>query len=348
MTDRRGMGLDDHNEETYRRWLEAFGDGKSDEERDEEAARALKELLRNKRRILSSERRSRRGFETRLRMRYRTAFDRFELLIVTSREVGTRFNNRHAPQAEVDNDPLFWALIRIHARSCQVASEIQALLVSGHASGAMARWRTLHELSVIALFLRKHGKQAARQYLEHRDIRTIKEAETHLRYHKGEVDSKFMKEVESYRAARKELVKQYGEDFLRDYGWAVDFVRDLSFAGIEKAVEMDFSRPAYGLASHSIHSGIYGMLFDIGYGDFEPDRILVGPSNAGLYMPGINTAIDIVLCAYALLSTRPDDDSTMPLDVLMQLAEECRKAFETARNQINADEALHRSIVEPD
>ena len=48
-------------------------------------------------------------------------------------------------------------LIRL-VRACQVTDEIICLLENGFADGAMARWRTLHEIAVVAVVISQHGE----------------------------------------------------------------------------------------------------------------------------------------------------------------------------------------------
>ncbi len=46
----------------------------------------------------------------------------------------------------------------------------------------MTRWRTLHELTVTAQLLKKHGEEAARLYLEHAALVTSKRAKDYRNY----------------------------------------------------------------------------------------------------------------------------------------------------------------------
>jgi len=62
------------------------------------------------------------------------------------------------PKAAAQNDYQFEALVRLQAGAARVAGEIYALLLSGYASGAHARWRTLHEIAVTALFIAQRGQ----------------------------------------------------------------------------------------------------------------------------------------------------------------------------------------------
>ena len=84
------------------------------------------------------------------------AIDRLDMLIDLCMEEGARFNDLFREEAAQTDDFVFDALTRLHARGCQVGFEILALLKNGFADGAHARWRTLHELAVVAMFLAGH------------------------------------------------------------------------------------------------------------------------------------------------------------------------------------------------
>lgn len=84
-----------------------------------------------------------------------------EMLLSICLEAGSDFNSKYRPQAVEENDYVFEALTRIHARGCQVGFETLTLLKYGFAEGAYARWRTLHELAVIANFIKDRGNEVA-------------------------------------------------------------------------------------------------------------------------------------------------------------------------------------------
>lgn len=73
------------------------------------------------------------------------------LLWVISEEVGGKFNRFERPAAVMAKDYQFEAFVSLHARSLLIAREILCLLYGG--SGAFSRRRSLHELTVTALFL---------------------------------------------------------------------------------------------------------------------------------------------------------------------------------------------------
>lgn len=56
---------------------------------------------------------------------------------------------------EANKPPLQFALLRLHEKAIKVFTESLSLIAIGSASGAMARWRILYELSVISKVLEK-------------------------------------------------------------------------------------------------------------------------------------------------------------------------------------------------
>jgi hypothetical protein len=63
-----------------------------------------------------------------------------------------------------------FVLIRLHARACVIAEEIIVLLENGFSDGAMARWRTPHELTIVATIIEDGGESLASRYIDHNAI----------------------------------------------------------------------------------------------------------------------------------------------------------------------------------
>jgi len=125
---------------------EALDDGAS-----EAAAHLLQELKTTAPEMLKKRRRKdMRSFEKRLNELWRKPFDLLEMFLVMSYEAGETFNEEMRPGAAQNNDFVFDVLTRLHSRGCQITGEILTLLRSGYAAGAHARWRTLHEIAVVA------------------------------------------------------------------------------------------------------------------------------------------------------------------------------------------------------
>ncbi len=92
--------------------------------------------------------------------------DLLEALISVSLEAGQDFHEKFGPIAAQENNIVFDVLTRLHARGCQVSSEILILLRNGLADGAHARWRTLHEICVEAQFIALYGNDVALKVYE--------------------------------------------------------------------------------------------------------------------------------------------------------------------------------------
>src|SRR3712207_5473713 len=99
--------------------------------------------------VLRWHRRQAAAFEKRLAARWRAGLDLYETILGLAYDAGARFNRRHRVHAAEANDLVFEVLTHLHARACRTASEVLALLKTGHATGAHARWRTLHEIAVV-------------------------------------------------------------------------------------------------------------------------------------------------------------------------------------------------------
>jgi hypothetical protein len=143
----------------------------------------LKELKRDAPRMLRERNQERKAFEAQLSQEWGRALNLLEMFIVIAFEAGVKFNEEFRPQAAQDNDLVFEVLTRLHARACQVAQEVLVLLRSGFADGAHARWRTLHELAVVAWFVNKTGNDVAERYLLHSHIETYRAASQHQQYY---------------------------------------------------------------------------------------------------------------------------------------------------------------------
>ncbi len=131
--------------------------------------------------------RHRRGIEVqfreRLYTRWKEGLDRLEMLIMIAQESGDTYiediNNELADEggASADEASMLEALIALHVRACRIASEVLCLLQGGYADGANARWRSLHEVAVTAMFLTEHPGDTPRRYLDHAAVESQKSAE---------------------------------------------------------------------------------------------------------------------------------------------------------------------------
>jgi hypothetical protein len=290
------------------------------------------------------------GFEKRLRDPWGSALDLLEALIEAALAAGHETNKGERPGAVRDNDLVFDALVRIHARACLTANEVLVLLKAGLPSGANARWRTLHELTVVAAFIRTHGQDVAERYLLH-DYVSRARGLADYQFYAGKLSTTPFTEEEaaSIRRVRDELCARFGNSFAEEYGWAAAALGNPrpNFRQIEEATELDHWRPYFRMASHGVHAGPHGLFWDLG--KHGHNLMLAGPSNAGLADPGMDAAMSLDLVTLELLMARPPTpQSVVWMKALTKLAEDARGAFfaahETLERRIREQETDQASV----
>jgi len=200
-----------------------------------------------------------------------------------------------------DEPCLVEAIARLHLRSIHVAREIMTLLRSGYADGAMARWRTLHEIAVVVCFLAEHGEPCAKRYLAHEAVERYRAASRYQEFaDRLGLAPLTPEEFDAVRSARDAAVREHGDAFGEEYGWAAPYLgkqQRPTFADVERAVDLDHLRPFYKLASDNVHAGVRGALSKLGA--VEDGRLLTSPSPAGLTDPAQCTALTLsVLVAH--------------------------------------------------
>lgn len=290
---------------------------------------ALKHLKRQAPRMLKDRRARRRGFETRLARTWDRGLDFLEMFREIALEAGNDFNGEFRPEAAVTKDFVFEVLTRLHARACQVASEVLALLRAGHADGAHARWRLLHEIAVVGLFVQRHGHEVAERYILHDAVESGKAARLYQEHYAAlGVEPLSEEKLAQIQSILEALKNRFGPDYGNDYGWASAALgkRQPTFRDIEQAAELDHLRPYYKLASHNVHANPKGTFFKLG---LLPDQnlLLAGPSDLGLADPGHGTAISLGQITIALLTLRPNIDRLVICQILLQLEDEIGDAF---------------------
>jgi hypothetical protein len=212
----------------------------------------------------------------------------------------------------------------LHARACLVSTEILALLKAGLPDGAHARWRCLHEIVVVAYFIKEHGHSLAERYVLHDAIESYKAAQLDREYSERlglEPITEY--EFENIEQTYKDLIAKFGKKYKGTYGWAADILspKVASIKNIEEAIGLDHLRPYYKLASHNIHPNPKGMLFKLGQLHVSDDFLLAGPSIYGLTDPGHGTAISMVQITTALLTIAPTLDRLIECQVLRMFEE---------------------------
>ena len=301
----------------------------------------FKSLNKSGKKMLDDQRKYQKSFEKRLYERWKIPFDLLEGLIRISLESGEEQINKLRKTTDNTNNFKQEALIKIHARALQISNEILVLLKSGYADGANARWRSLHELAVISFFLLHHDNDVSKRYLEHRIIKTFKEAEGYRAYYKklGYPPIE-IKKFNKIKKEKEKICKKYDDRFQDDYGWVPSsLLKDRHFRALEKLVKLDKLRPFYNFSSNSVHGGAKGF-YRLGLMDDSQDKILLaGPSNYGLADPLQNTAISLLHINICLLNLEPDFETIMHLQVMNSYIKEIGKKAVSIQKQIEKDES---------
>lgn len=273
----------------------------------------------------------RKSFEKRLNELWKEPFDLLELLLIMSYEIGKEFSREKQQEAEKDKDYVFYVLDRLHSRAILIGKEILSLLRSGYASGAHARWRTLHEIAVTALFIKQCGNEVAERYLFHDQIESYK-AMIEYQEHSNALGYPRLtrKEIKKAKELRNHLCDKFGKPFVKEtYGWAAEVLgKDRpSFSDIERAVGLSSLRPFYRLASHATHANPKGVTFDLGIPEKGEKVQLAGPSNTGMADPGHSAAISLLQINAAFMTTRQSFQGLVFLHAMELLVDEIGTKF---------------------
>jgi hypothetical protein len=296
--------------------------------------------------ILKKQEKNDRDFQRNLLRLWGNAIKSLEALRQFAFEMGRQFNIQFGPTATKDNDFVFQALIRLHARACLITSEIIALLKSGHASGAHSRWRTLHEIAVVSFFIAQNGNEVAERYLLHDLIESYNAATQYQKKHE-QSPNEFrvfgyepvdQSDLDTLTRLREELCARFGDNFRKNYGWASEALNksNPNFAELEEAAGFENSRPFYKLASHSVHAQSKGILFNIGLPE-DTNLLLTGPSIYGLADPGQGAAYSLHQATYALLMTRENLLNIIIVKAMEKMVQEVQQAFIDAHNIVESE-----------
>ena len=275
------------------------------------------DVIADPRRVLSEQAGQRAAFEARLEARWGRGLDLADLVIHEALESGMWAHGLVGPAAAASEDHKFEALVRLHGKAVMTAGEVMVLLRSGYSSGALARWRTLHEVWVVSLLLLDGDDELSRRYLHHEVVETLKAQEEY-----EETWEDLGHEPPDWTAAerdqiRAELATEFGPVFLRDYGWAAPLFNDTApkYRQLQERVELDHWRGYYRMASHGTHANPKGISWNIQ--SLTPvEMIWAGPSNAGLVDPAQCTLIALSSITVGLLAYSVGDVPDSEVDIV--------------------------------
>lgn len=256
-------------------------------------------------------------------------------LIVISDESAQGYFARSDNYAK--NDIVQELLIKMHAKAVQIAKEILTLLKNGFSDGAQARWRTLHELTVISVFIGEHGTEVAERYINHEAIDMYKGAIQYNDYYvRLDAEAISSDEIEGLHTDYLALLDLYGQSYKSDYGWAANTLNSKrpTFRDIENSVDLDHHRPFYKAASANVHGNSTGVLNSLG---LLPDSniILSGPSNIGLSGPAQSTIISLNIITTTMLTHGTTLDAIVISKMIAKYGRKVEHAFIKVESELS-------------
>ena len=298
-----------------------------------------KALDTTSKRMLNEQRIIREGFQERLDYKWKKPLDLLECVIQGSQEIGIEMYGKL-----VKNNVLTtknFAILRIHARALLISNEILSLLRTGYADGANARWRSLHELAVIVLFLSKNNDDVSKRYLDHSIMKSYKDAKEYQECCKKlDYPRISRKQMNTMKKECEYILNQYGDEFKygQGYEWIpTSILSDRNFRTLEKHVKLDKMRSFYSQAANSLHGGAKGF-FSLGLMTGREKRWLIGASNWGLADPLQNTAISLVHITNCLINLNPELDTVVLMPIFGEYVKKIGKTAVQVQKEIKKDE----------
>lgn len=219
--------------------------------------------------------------------RWKSGFIKLEMLRQISLDAGMEFQKQFLKYPQFEYDPLLGVLLRHHANACRITGEIIVLLKNGYADGALARWRTLFEILITCLIIKKYGKEAAEDYIKHGVVKSVEGMEEYQKT-AAEMGLEPYNEEEFKEAIKlKDFITQ-GENY---YQWATKYAGASKLEKLREIVGMSKWSHNYKLASKHVHADYSEMKSLFAMSDAKQDLLLAGSSNSGLVEPASMTAV---------------------------------------------------------
>jgi len=338
--------FDDHPEEgkaiaaaDVDRWLA----GNADEMIDKFSDQLAQDLDSKQREFVEEIHSELAGFHERLFETWRAPLTQLDSLIAMCMEIGSEINAEYRSSGKYPPSSRRNITTRLHTRAVQIANEVSCLLKGGYADGAMARWRSLHEATVILAFLSRHDDTLSSRFVDFQAITRLKAATEYNEHHVAlgfePFDQAMLAKLQNERDA---MLAKYGQQFASENGWAVDVLdqRRVTFKDIEKFVDLSYLRPQYGFASKNVHSGFDSIGFRLALSMSGQEILLAGPSNEGLIEPIQCTSYSLIMATSELIDTAPHDERSIMEGVLWRWHERLKAELidaEAALRQRGAD-----------
>lgn len=303
--------------ELYREMFEAV--------RAECKASALEDYRSAAPEMLRETRQQSEEFALRNLQRWRPAFDQLEILWRIAQELGEAHGHEMGGDSGNADNTTIAALSYLFPKALLVTQEIICLLKGGFPDGALARWRSLHELSITAMYIAQVGEQAAVSYLQSFHF-AARRAARQMNEHSDRLGLKRFSSVELAEfdnrcdQAERALGRKIEKD--KDGEWPAITITHRTIVDIERFVGMEHWRPYYKWASAHTHAAHRPFDKLLGLAESSAAVHLVGQSNSGFVDPFQMTAITLAQITTTYLLASPNADRIVHCDIVNELAEQ--------------------------
>ncbi len=224
--------------------------------------------------------------QARIADRWEDAFDLYELFRASSFALAQRAWAPEEASTRIDLERRV-AVRLLFVRAYVTAGEILALIRAGFGNGAVARWRTMHEVEVLAALLAAAEEDTVRSYGDYLAYEAWRTIATYERHHE-ELGWEPLpaEELQAITARGEDVRREYRGRLARSsYEWArrelagglpelADDATPVELRHLEEHVGLTAHRALYQLASDAVHAGWkaargYELLL-------EPDELSVG------------------------------------------------------------------------
>lgn len=245
-------------------------------------------------------------FIKRNRERWSVGFSKLHALRETCLQAGVNFQEQFLKIPRYETDELIGVFLRQHAHACRISGEIIHLLEGGYPDAALARWRTLYEMVVTCLIIKKYGKEAAIDYIKQGTIHTAEGIEEHRKTAEAMGQETFTdEEVEYYLNLKEEITN--GES---GWHWARKHTGFKKIDKLSEHIELDKWSHNYKLANRNVHSDYFEMASLYAMSEAKQDILLCSQSHSGLTEPAHFTAISLAQITTIFLGAYIEDDDS--------------------------------------
>lgn len=322
----------DGKEEQIKQFLKDIVDpAKLSDIADKMADDIVKKSRKDVKKAVAFENKQKLGFEKRLYKSYRNSIDAYlELLGVSIEAIENHRKITYDNLGEKDTFLPF--LLRLHARIYRNANEILALMRSGYGSGAIARWRSMHETTVVLAYAKEIGPQIIKLMEDHAAVSSYKSMKVFQDHAEALGEKPFSSyELRLAEAKYNRRLNKYGPHFKSDYGWAWAASGHTlnNFRDLEQHVGIDHLYPYYRHSSLSIHMEWRSLMIGEEFEALnDPGVALIGPADYGFEEAVSLSLLTLAYATILILTYNLSYESMVYAKVIMSVEQRAQELFE--------------------